>query len=108
MDGQFYSIIQPVSAFAAPTHVKGYILDLVLSKTSENLISNVHTSDASISDHFNALFQLNIAKLSLAKEKVSYRKLGSINSDAFSQDIAKSSLRTTPAAELPLLVKQYN
>ena len=43
-----------------PTHIYGHTLDLVLTKSNNKNISNVHTTD-NFSDHFSIRFTLNLS-----------------------------------------------
>ena len=45
-----------------PTHIHGHTLDQVLTKSNNDYISNVHTTDA-FSDHFSISFTLNLSTL---------------------------------------------
>ena len=52
-----FDLIQKVNF---PTHIHGHTLDLVLTKSNNDNISNVHTTDA-FSDHFSISFTLNLS-----------------------------------------------
>ena len=43
-----------------PNHIHGHTLDLVLTKSNNDNISNVHTTDA-FSDHFSISFTINLS-----------------------------------------------
>ena len=73
----------------SPTHSKGHILDLVIARSSDNLINSVHV-DCLMTDHVSILCSLNLKKPPLLKQRISYRKLKEINHERFASDIVKS------------------
>ena len=59
----FHSLIDSVDLNQKvnfPTHIHGHTFDLVLAKSNNDNISNVHTTDA-FSDHFLISFTLNLS-----------------------------------------------
>ena len=73
-----YDFIQKVNF---PTHIHGHTLDQVLTKSNNDNISNVHTTDA-FSDHFSAIFTLNFLNpRSQNNATVSFRKYHKINKE---------------------------
>ena len=93
-----------------PTHEKGHTLDLLISRSDDNLLRDISIDSAlSISDHFWINSDLNIAKPPLPTKDICYRKIKNIDANLLSQDIRESKL-TDPndfesAAELVL---EYN
>ena len=77
-----------------PTHIKGHILDIVVSKHTGTSISSVHVLDPCLcdrdgnitGDHLSVTFTTSIAKSAPVSKKAAYRKLKAINMDAFKQD----------------------
>ena len=69
------------------THKDNHKLDLVIGRSDENLIADFHVHDPIISDHFAIHCKLNSDRPPNPKKTVSYRKLRSVNTDAFRQDI---------------------
>ena len=64
-----------------PTHIHGHTLDQVLTKSNNDNISNVHTTDA-FSDHFSVSFTLNFLNpRSQNNATVSSRKYHKINKE---------------------------
>ncbi|XP_078363787.1 uncharacterized protein LOC144648005 [Oculina patagonica] len=75
-----------------PTHELGHTLDLVITRKSDNLISGRPAPDILFSDHLALLFKLKTARPPLKVDCVSFRKLRSIDKDAFKDDICNSEL----------------
>ena len=95
----------------SPTHKKGHALDLfLLQETDDVFLHNFFIHDPVLSDHFAVHCSLSAVKpICKSRTNVSYRKICSIDLDAFGQDIAKSSLcNKSPATELSALCHQYD
>ena len=99
------SLIQHVTG---PTHSNGNTLDLVITHSEDALVSNPPVLDTFISDHRSIIFQLQIKKAPPVQKTVSFRKIRSINIEAFKSDIANSDLCKQPKTSLPDLVDQYS
>ena len=77
---------------AEPTHELGHTLDLVITRKSDNLISGRPAPDILFSDHLALLCKLKTARPPLKVGRASFRKLRSINKDAFTDEICNSEL----------------
>ena len=75
-----------------PTHEYGHTLDLVITRESDNLICGRPAPDRLFSDHLALLFKLKTARPPLKVGRVSFRKLRSIDRDAFMDEIRNSEL----------------
>ena len=75
-----------------PTHEYGHTLDLVITRESDNLICGRPAPDILFSDHLALLFKLKTARPPLKAGRVSFRKLRSIDRDAFMDEIRSSEL----------------
>ena len=76
-----------------PTHASGHILDLIITRASDETVKNVSILDPLISDHFAVLFQSScFIKKPYARKEIAYRKLKSIDKDQLVNDITSSSL----------------
>ena len=75
-----------------PTHEYGHTLDLVITRESDNLICGRPAPDILYSDHLTLLFKLKTARPPLKVGRVSFRKLRSIDRDAFMDEIRDSEL----------------
>ena len=64
-----------------PTHIYGHTLDLVLTKSNNDNISSVHTTDA-FSNHFSISFTLNLSTpISQTNATVTFRKYHKIDKE---------------------------
>ena len=77
---------------AEPTHEYDHTLDLVITRESDNLICGRPAPDILYSDHLTLLFKLKTARPPLKVGRVSFRKLRSIDRDAFMDEIRDSEL----------------
>ena len=80
------------STCGEPTHEHGQTLDLVITRESDNLICGRSAPDILFSDHLALLFKLKTARQPLKVGRVSFRKLRSIDRDAFMDEIRNSEL----------------
>ena len=89
-----------------PTHIHGHSLDLMICSQGCSVLS-VSASDL-ISDHFYVVANLQIPSnhRRTIPQTIKYRKLQSINMEAFEADIQNSDLITYPKTNA--LVLQYN
>ena len=70
-----------------PTHDKMHMLDLVITRAADNLLSSVEVHDACISDHSVIACDLMLHKPSVTKQKALFRKMKGMDMDAFRHDI---------------------
>ena len=61
------------------THEHGHILDLVINRQSDYLISRTPFVDELISDHTSLLTYIQVRRSTTPVRKVTYRKLKSVN-----------------------------
>ena len=91
-----------------PTHIHGYTLDQVLTKSNNDNISYVHTTDA-FSDHLSVSFTLNFLTLRFQNNAtVSFRKYHKIDKEKMKADLLASELINNPAKEPDTLYKHYH
>ena len=75
------------------THDKGDTLDLLSSRSDDNIIKSVSVDDGvAISDHFWIHAELNIHKRPLPKKEISFRKTRNIDVIEFINDISNSAI----------------
>ena len=100
-----FSLIQHVTG---PTHRKGHILDLVMTREEELDIKGMQNHGPVISDH-SAISFLIPCKVSQPMNKTfTHRNIQAINLEQFNGDIRASALITNPASTLDEAVHQYN
>ena len=90
------------------THANGYTLDLLISKKDDHLITEIKIIDPVISDHCAVYCNLRVQKPHFMMKKVYYRKLRSLDTESFCEDILTSPLLRDQAFELNALVDQYD
>ena len=73
------SLIQHVNQ---PAHEKGHIIDLIISRSADNIILSDPSPVHLFSDHFSISCSLYLSKPSLSSQEVTYRSK-SINSQSF-------------------------
>lgn len=92
-----------------PTHVKGHTLDLVITRTDDNIVQSVDIHYPGRSDHFAVVCPLRLAKPKTVSHRwVTVRKLKQVDQTELKQDIQNSTLLTSPDESLDCLVSQYN
>ena len=90
------------------THIHGHTLHLVLTKSNNDNISNVHTIDA-FSDHFSISFTQNLSTpISQTNATVTFHKYDKIDNEKMKTDLLASELFTKPSKEADILYKQYH
>ena len=101
-----------------PTHVRGHTLDVVITRETDKIVSNLDVTDPGLidksgkvtRDHFAVIFNVHAAKPYPVRKKVSYRKLRVINIESFKQDIVTSSVisNSLNSTNLEELVSAYS
>jgi hypothetical protein len=91
-----------------PTHLRGHILDLVITRCDELPILNLQVQAPIISDHGAISFCLPLAKPPSKRITNIFRRINKINIDKFQQDIIESPLYTNPADNINDYAAQYN
>lgn len=67
-----FSLVQHVNG---PTHKKGHILDLIITRVVEELVTSIEIRDPMLSDHSAVHCKLRLKKPHLERKEISYRKL---------------------------------
>ncbi|XP_072015955.1 uncharacterized protein [Amphiura filiformis] len=91
-----------------PTHRCGHTLDLVITRSSDSIISDLTIDDTLPSDHFAVICKLAVSRPPVTKHQFRFRKLRDIDINAFNNDIAASSLVTDPANDVESLSTQFD
>ena len=90
------------------THIRGHTLNMVLTKSNNDSISNVHTTDA-FSDHFSVSFNLNFLTLIFQNNATfSFCKYHKIDKKKMKADLLASELINNPSTEPDTIYKQYH
>jgi len=91
-----------------PTHVKGHLLDLIITNVDEDIVTNIQHYPPAISDHTPITFNLQAAKPPPVTQTIRYRKLKHIDIESFQLDIQNSELIKKPKCDVNEFVNQYN
>lgn len=81
-----------------PTHRNGHTLDLVMSRSSENLVLSAAAVDHGFPDHYPVFVCLSLMKPALPTRQVLYRKMKEIAPDALRNAIHNSNLPLSPSS----------
>lgn len=108
---QFNALIQSYNLHqhvAAPTHINGGTLDLILTRSSETTIANLEVVDPLLSDHSTVMFDLPTVKPSLPKRCITYRDFKSLKLECLKNDIRCSALSQCTANTVDEQTDLYN
>jgi hypothetical protein len=89
------------------THMSGHMLDLVLSKPHDQLITSTKVSTL-ISDHHAIHVSLNLNRPPLPKKLSLCRNFKKLDLDAFKEDLSKLKVVSDPPDDLDTLTSSYN
>ena len=90
------------------THKDGHTLDLIITRSFDGVVSTKPVVDTYVSDHASILCDIDCSKPVELCEKVSYRKIKSIDIDALGDQVTASELCTKDFSDLEELVACYN
>lgn len=91
------------------THIGGHILDLIITRATDHIVSAVSTdSAATLSDHYWLKCDLAISKPPFQRKTITCRKTKSINREKFQQDITDKFNACTEQNDGDKLVSAYN
>ena len=88
-----------------PTHKKGHTLDLMMTRISDQLVTNIELHDPFLSDHLAVSCTLHLEKPPLERVEIQYRRLRNIDMDSFNDDLRKVNFSSD--AELPTIIDRY-
>ncbi len=75
------------------THCKAHVLDLVITRSSTNLVKAIGDFDPTLSDHSLVSCCLDISKPGREQSMIEFTKISSIDPDSFGRDIQSSTLQ---------------
>ena len=96
------------TACLSTTHELGHTLDLIITRTSNNIITAYPSIGELFSDHFSVLCQIRFDRPQANVTHVLFRKMKSIDPNQFSEAISSSQLYHDPTNDLDSLVSRYN
>ena len=74
-----------------PTHELGHCLDLVITRSSDNMLCNLTVRNPCLSDHYAVTFNVLHKKIKYKQETISYRPYKHIKENDFIRDVANIS-----------------
>ena len=86
----------------------GHILDLIITRSSDNIIKGTPSPDSFLSDHCSVWCCLNVMKVLATVKHISFRKLKSLDLVAFKNDIAGSDLCNIASNDCNEVTELYN
>ena len=99
-----FSLVQHVRQ---PTHEKGHTIDLIITRSSDQIVSSDPVSDELFSDHFSISCSLSLLKPDLEVKEVTIRPK-TIDLQSFLDDIASSDLCNRQPDDPEALLDLYN
>lgn len=102
-----FGLVQHISE---PTHRNGHILDLVISRDSEHMVTSVDVRDKGFPDHFSVFIRTNFRKPSAPRQEVTYRKTKGVTREDLTAALADTVQITVQATDMTLqdLVSTYS
>ena len=91
-----FSLTQSVSE---PTHNQGYLLDLVFSKQSDNILIFTKLHHGLTTDHTAILNKLDVSVPVQKPETFSYQCLKKIDTGSFKQDLSHAVSRVSSVSD---------
>ncbi len=90
------------------THNSGHILDLVITRSTDSLITTLHNFNPGISDHEAVIFELKVNKPRPVTKTISYRSLGKVSYEKLSADIDASFMMHDHPISINDVTAHYN
>ncbi|CAB3989706.1 Hypothetical predicted protein, partial [Paramuricea clavata] len=91
------------------THASGHTLDLIITRSEENIVNHYNIFDPLISDHSVVHLQLLIRKPKFVKKHLLLRNLRAVNIHKFKTDVLNSFLlKNFTTMDLVSLVNEYD
>ena len=88
------------------THQNGHVLDLVISRDNEDLLSSIEVS-IFLTDHAAIHCSLKVTKLPTGKKLITHHNFKSIDHEKFPVDLCSFELVANPEDDLNKLINQY-
>ena len=82
-----YNLSQNVTT---PTHNRGHILDLVLTRSNADTIRTISVTDQALSDHSSITFTLHTSRSPRPVKTVSFHSFKSLDKEVFKADLSSS------------------
>ena len=106
---EFFESVSCIQHVDVSTHTHGHTLDLIISRSSDDLIVGKPWTDSLVSDHMSVMCLLNAQKPPVNVKKVVCQKITSIDLETFQNDLKAGDLfaNTCTSDSLDELVTSY-
>ena len=92
----------------SPTHKQGNTIDLILTRSTDDILNKIKVLDSLISDHSTVHFSLAATRPPRPTKITCSRNYKALDITAFKQDIAKSPLQNPSSRDPDTLVSLYH
>ena len=99
------SLAQHVSG---ATHSRGHTLDLIISRSDDNLVDSVKMDDLGVSDHMAVTCNLRLQRPHAVRIHISQRCFRTMDVDAVCQDLSDITEQLLEIKDAPGIVSAYN
>ena len=90
-----------------PTHNRGHILDVIITRSDDDLVDNVMVRDPTLSDHLAVHCNLKLKKPRAERKEIKYRKLNSIDMKSLHNHLKEYTQSQDTVNDLSSLVENY-
>ena len=91
-----------------PTHTYGHTLDLVITRTGDQILTDSPKTDFCLSDHISIICHLTTPKPPLSEKTIHYRKLKNVDISALKKDLCSSDLFSQTSSNINDFVQCFN
>ncbi len=91
-----------------PTHVSNHILDIIVTRSSSDIIISEIQPSLFLSDHCFLECNLFVPRPNLKEKEIQFRRMRHIDVDAFKTDIVSSNICNEPGSNLDDLMQRYD
>ena len=89
---EFFESFSCIQHADVSTHTHGHTLDLIISRSSDDLVVGKPLTDSLVSDHMSVMCLLNVQKPPVNVKKVVCHQITSIDLETFQNDLKVSDL----------------
>ncbi len=100
-----FGLIQHVMV---PIHVCNHILDIIVTRSSSDVIISEIQASLFLSDHCFLECNLSVPRSNLRKKEIQFRRMRHIDVDAFKSDIVSSNICNEAGSNLDDLMQRYD
>ena len=90
------------------THSRGHTLDLIISRSDDNLVDSVKMDDLGVSDHLAVTCNLCLQRPHAVRKHISQRSFRTMDIEAVCQDLSDVTEQLLEIKDAPGIVSAYN